>query len=125
MVNVTIWDNDGQTYDRYTIFIEQEDDEDDSGDSYHSGVFGMSDNPLWYQGYDQYCGDFYPDMGGDEMKAFEAIPHEVQLAIIIRAFDLDSRDDAEKYLKAVTINPHSEEMGAGMVLKHEMYIELN
>jgi len=45
-MNIQVYDNGGETFDRYTVIIDND-------------VFGMSENPLSASGFNQWCGDAY------------------------------------------------------------------
>ena len=49
MKDVTVYDNNGDTYDRYTVII---------GES----CYGMSHNPMSPMGFNQYCGEVGSDV---------------------------------------------------------------
>ena len=74
MKDVRIFDNGGETIDRYTVVI-------------NDSVYGMSDNPLSPQGFNQYCGeanDFPHGLdhcGEDVTDKYFHLPHEVFVAI--------------------------------------------
>ncbi len=42
-MNIQVYDNGGETFDRYTVIIDND-------------VFGMSENPLSASGFNQWCG---------------------------------------------------------------------
>lgn len=68
---IEIYDNEGTTFDRYTVIID--------GD-----VFGMSDNPLSPQGFNQYSGKLHElplARNNGERITLESLPEEVQTAI--------------------------------------------
>ena len=69
--NIEVFDNGGKTFDRFTVRIDKD-------------VFGMSDDPLGVQGFNQYC---------DEARQFtffglgpkrKYIPIEIKKAILDR-----------------------------------------
>lgn len=74
MKTIEVYDNGGQTFDRYTVIID--------GD-----VFGMSDNPLSPQGFNQYSGKLHelPLARQGERVVPESLPEQVQKAIEARA----------------------------------------
>lgn len=69
--NVRIYDNDGKTWDRYTIVVDEE-----NGDrTFH----GASSNPFDPQGFGQYCGENFeegPHLGREI--GFADLPEPVQ-----------------------------------------------
>ena len=77
MKDVKIFDNGGESFDRYTVIID-------------NSVFGMSDNPLDPQGFNQYCGDIedFPKdlshLGKDISDKRLSLPHDVFAAIYDR-----------------------------------------
>lgn len=83
MAKIRIFDNDGKTFDRYTVFIDGE-------------VYGMSFNPKSPQGFNQYCNDVGEipepyDHLGKEVR-IQDVPEQVQLAIGDRiAVDYDGK----------------------------------
>jgi len=73
MKNVRIFDNQGETFDRYTVLIDNE-------------IYGMSHNPLSPQGFNQYCGELTSDINfdclGEEItEQYLSLPHKVFVAI--------------------------------------------
>lgn len=71
---IEIYDNEGKTFDRYTVIID--------GD-----VFGMSENPLSPQGFNQYSGKLHElpmARNNGERITLESLPDEVQKAIELR-----------------------------------------
>lgn len=71
---IEIYDNGGETFDRYTVIID--------GD-----VYGMSDNPLSPQGFNQFSGKLHelPLARQGERLTIESLPEAVQTAIERRA----------------------------------------
>ena len=72
-MKIDIYDNQGKTFDRYTIFIGRD-------------VFGMSANPLSPLGFNQYVGD-YPEQiqkGKHLGKRLNTIPKELEKAINLK-----------------------------------------
>ena len=72
MTNIKIYDNGGETADRYTAII-------------HGSFYGFSDHPFHPQGFSQYCGDVPRGMCsfnhlGKRVK-FDSLPADVQKAI--------------------------------------------
>lgn len=69
MPTIKIYDNQGHTFDRYTIIID-------------GSVIGMSSDPFSPLGFNQYCGDFdyTPDEQDKEVNLFD-LPQDVQKAI--------------------------------------------
>lgn len=83
--NVRIFDNGGQTADRYTVII---------GDS----VFTMSENAMWPQGVNMYAGEVSElpgAMDGTEI-SLEEVPEEVK-----RAIDQRQKQAAKKFAQDV------------------------
>ena len=74
-----IYDNGGQTFDRYTIIF-------DDGVAY-----GMSENATSPDGFNQYLGDrILPDKGlGQLVTDARSLPDAVRIAIINRLIDTD------------------------------------
>lgn len=70
---VEVYDNDGETWDRYTVIID--------GD-----VFGMSENALSPQGFNQWSGSLkdLPGARQGERITLESLPEDVQTAIDVR-----------------------------------------
>ena len=70
---VVIYDNNGETFDRYTVIIDNKD------------VFGMSENPGSAQGFNQWAGNVGKDIriGSHLGKTIKitSVPKEVQKAI--------------------------------------------
>jgi len=72
---VEIYDNGGETFDRFTIILD---------DDY---VFGMSENPFHPQGFSQFCGQLsYDELSAVACrkgikKTFNEVPEEVARAI--------------------------------------------
>lgn len=67
---IEIYDNGGETFDRYTVIIGKE-------------VYGMSHNPNSPQGFNQYSGTLaeLPGARQGERITLESLPEEVQEAI--------------------------------------------
>jgi len=67
---VVIYDNGGESFDRYTVIIDKD-------------VFGMSENPNSPQGFNQYIGEIGKDIkpGKHLGKKLSKIPKEIQKAI--------------------------------------------
>jgi len=76
MADITILDNGKKTFDRYTIIVE---------DWENQPVYDMSENPLSPQGFNQFCG-YAKDMQLDKKKSVSLIdlPKSVLIAIIQR-----------------------------------------
>lgn len=77
MNSITIYDNGGQTFDRYTVV------NTNTGE-----VYGMSHNPLSPQGFNQFSGkigqDFNHPQHNDAIRekvTFDSLPADVQKAI--------------------------------------------
>jgi len=71
---ITIWDNGGKTCDRYTVQIDND-------------YFGMSDDPLSPQGFNQYLGEYPEIIPGPHLGKrvkYENLPETVQKAIQLR-----------------------------------------
>ena len=74
MKDVKVFDNGGESFDRYTVIIDE-------------SVFGMSHNPRSPQGFNQYCGekDEFPEdlshLGEDITENYLSLPHELFVAI--------------------------------------------
>ena len=67
---VVVFDNEGETYDRYTIFTPD------------GSVYGMSDNPMSPNGFNQYLGDNTEiTMGSHLGKRLKSIPQEIAQAV--------------------------------------------
>ena len=73
-MNIRIFDNEGRSIDRYTVFID-------------GGVFGMSHNPNSPQGFNQFCCTV-SEVGNEKRYTrlgkeitIEDVPEEVQIAI--------------------------------------------
>jgi len=86
--NIVVWDNGGETADRYTVVTEKQ------------YVFGMSGNPFHPQGFSQFAGriqdwkvykdfdDFVSTWDKKETRlGIDEIPEEVQKAILDRMED--------------------------------------
>ena len=68
--NVIVYDNDGETFDRYTIFTPD------------GGVYGMSDNALMPNGFNQYLGDNSEVKKGSHLgKKLKEIPESIKVAV--------------------------------------------
>jgi len=67
---IEIYDNDGATFDRYTIIIDDD-------------VYGMSEDPLSPQGFNQYCGKLadFPFARESTKVGLQELPFEVIEAI--------------------------------------------
>lgn len=69
-----VWDNQGKTFDRYTIRI-------------RNSYYGMSSNPNHPQGFCQYCGDYGSVVEGKHLgkllqrKEYRLLPEEVRKTI--------------------------------------------
>lgn len=78
-MHIRIYDNGGETCDRYTLIID--------GD-----IYGLSDNAMSPQGFNQYCGtigecghtDHYNDDPGETLRDVSELPGEVQRAVELR-----------------------------------------
>ena len=75
---VVVYDNDGKTFDRYTVFI-----------TYATGetiAFGMSDNPMSPNGFNQYVGEVPREIspGKHQGKKLSRIPKEIEKAVKVR-----------------------------------------
>ena len=67
---VVVFDNEGETYDRYTIFTPD------------GSVYGMSDNPMSPNGFNQYLGDNTEiTMGSHLGKRLSEIPSSIKIAV--------------------------------------------
>lgn len=79
-MKIKVYDNEGQTIDRYTVIINDYD------------VFTMSINALSPSGYNQYYGkiDKYilRDLKGKNPKPFRSLPKNVLVAIIERCLQI-------------------------------------
>lgn len=92
--DIIIWDNFGETADRYTVLIDKR------------YVFGMDTRPFHPQGFNQYSGDLWEwikdrnttfedvddyirhwDRRGDKRLNYDTIPSDVRYAIIQRMED--------------------------------------
>ena len=71
---IEVYDNDGETFDRYTVIID-------------GVVYGMSANALQPDGFNQYSGQLadLPGAREGERITIESLPEEVQEAIRRRA----------------------------------------
>ena len=70
---IVVYDNGGESYDRYTIFTPD------------GSVYGMSQNPTSPQGFNQYLGDNTEiEMGSHLGKRLKLIPQELEMAILSR-----------------------------------------
>jgi hypothetical protein len=73
---VVVYDNGGESYDRYTIFTPD------------GSVYGMSQNPTSPQGFNQYLGDNTEiEMGSHLGKRLKEIPSEIKIAVMERMED--------------------------------------
>lgn len=77
---IFVYDNGGETVDRYTIIIDTE-------------VFGMSENALSPNGFNQYCGRVGDDIpigrfDDEPVIGLRTLPRDVLLAIIHRLSDM-------------------------------------
>ena len=72
-MKVTIYDDDGRTFDRYTVICKD------------GSVYGMSHDPFYPQGFCQYCGDLKNFKHGlthtGKLVKFTDLPKDVKLAI--------------------------------------------
>lgn len=75
-MRVRIWDNGGETCDRYTVRLD-------------SAVFTMSEDALSPQGVNMYCGDEMDEshFRADERRTMADVPAEVRKAIRRRMLD--------------------------------------
>lgn len=73
-MQITVYDNGGKTFDRYTVII-------------NDHVFGMSPKPNSPQGFNQFCGNLgdLPNIAnGQKVVPLEKAPHDLLVAIINR-----------------------------------------
>lgn len=82
--HIEVYDNGGETFDRYTIIIDGE-------------VYGMSHNPQSPQGFNQFSGMLseLPNARQGDAVTIESLPEDVQRAIEERA--RDEEDDSRRY----------------------------
>jgi hypothetical protein len=67
---VVVFDNEGESYDRYTIFTAD------------GSVYGMSDNPMSPNGFNQYLGDNTEiTMGSHLGKRLKSVPKEIEQSV--------------------------------------------
>ena len=94
---IEIYDNGGETFDRYTIII-------------NADVYGMSHNPKSPQGFNQYSGTLselpMARSNGDRV-TLESLPEEVQEAIA----ELENMDQTTITLNVVTCGNCGEPFG--------------
>jgi hypothetical protein len=70
---IVVFDNEGESYDRYTIFTPD------------GSVYGMSDNPMSPNGFNQYLGDNTEiTMGSHLGKRLKSVPDGIYMSIIAR-----------------------------------------
>lgn len=79
MPNIRIYDNEGETVDRYTVIIDEH-------------CYGMSHNPMQPNGFDQYFGILGQDVdeGSHLGIKLDHIPMEIAEAVNVRANFEDS-----------------------------------
>lgn len=79
MPEVRIYDNGGETFDRYTVIIDRD-------------IYGMSDSAMAPNGFNQYCGtigecgysDHYENDAGERSVKLFGLPEQVRVAIALR-----------------------------------------
>lgn len=69
-MKIAVYDNDGKTFDRYTVIIGND-------------VYGMSHNPKHPQGFNQFCGQLFIDF--NESTLIEVSGRETQVQDLPRA----------------------------------------
>jgi hypothetical protein len=73
-----VFDNDGKTFDRYTVLTEP----------WYNGkscdAFGFSDNCDEPMGFSQFCGDVYQDAELGKEISFDKLPQNVQEHILMK-----------------------------------------
>ena len=72
---ISVYDNEGKTFDRYTIVVNND---------LNDGVYGMSHNPEYPAGFNIWSGECCQE-ALDEMKQLDTIPEEIHRAVIRRA----------------------------------------